>query len=1071
MNETFLAKAKSGSAWFNFLASLKLTVWLLVVSMVLILLGTLEQVHWGVWHVQKEYFSSWYCTYPLNAKFGQGLPLPGGFLLGVLLVLNLVCAHFRHFKLGVRHTGISLIHGGLVLLLIGGFVTAACQEEAAMVIPEGESRTYTEAFREFEVALVDRTDAGKEKVVSIPDALLRTVTDPKAELALAGSPFQAKVQFYYPNSMLRAKSQMPDGADIAATQGIATRSPLALKRLPESFNDNVGNVPSTLLELVANGQSIGVWLLNAQLTESFPAQTFEHAGRKYELSLRRARTYLPFSVRLDRFTHEKYPGTEIPRRFASDVTIQAGSGSFPFNISMNQPLRHGGMTFYQSSFGNTSAGKDISVLQVVRNPGWLLPYISVSLMSLGLLVHFGISLFGFLQRRAKNAATAGLVALLALSPTEARAARRLLDAAGLDATSIDTREIGTLPVQSGGRIIPLETLATGSLLQMRARREIALTELEATAFGRKPSTWTDAEKADIAKQLPEITDAIKQQLEKRPVHLKGRTLAAHDWLIEVAFRASVARVLPTFRVDHPVVLKMMGRDPEKTKFVSWDDILKNSQALTEASGKSRQRAQADRDAEDRALLQLEGAARQYALLSMTFMPGDLPADIPPQREYQAWLGALNRAAEEMQKNRGPTATAPAFDKELQETLRTLVQRYQDFANDGAIRIVPPKDPETTTAWDNLGTSLLAVINDRAAHRAALAPDGVLTRYALFCVAWREGDDDTCRDQIRALNASLAGPWSPKANAETTFSRLQPFYWLLMAYVVIVLLVLWAWAAGSEGPRSWAYAMLISVFLLHTVALGYRMWLHERPPVTNLYSSGIFVAWGAVLLGVILERLWKNGIGAMAAGLSGFLSLIVAHNLGLSGEDNLESVRAVLDSNFWLSTHVTTVTIGYSATFVAGLIGAIHLWLRAFKADYQDGDALARAAYGILAFALIASFIGTMLGGIWADQSWGRFWGWDPKENGAVLIVLWCAVCLHARWGGLVRREGLMQLLVFGNIVTAWSWFGTNLLGVGLHSYGFTESGFFWLCVFGVSQVLLLALGWLPARRRVEPLQA
>ena len=1059
MNESFLAKAKSGSAWFNFLASLKLTVWLLVVSMLLIVLGTLEQVNWGVWHVQKAYFSSWGCFFPLNPAATIRLPLPGGFLLGTLLVVNLVCAHFRHFKLGLRHAGISLIHGGLVLLLVGGFVTAACQEEAAMVIPEGESRTYTEAFREFEVAVVDRTDANKEKVVSIPDALLRTLTDPKAELELTGSPFKAKVQFYYPNSMLRAKSQMPDGADIAATQGIAARSPLALKRLPESFNDNVGNVPSTLVELIANGQSLGVWLLNAQLTESFPAQTFEHAGRKYELSLRRARTYLPFGVRLDRFTHEKYPGTEIPRRFASDVTIQADGGSFPFNISMNQPLRHGGMTFYQSSFGNTTAGKDISVLQVVRNPGWLLPYISVSLMSLGLLVHFGISLFGFLQRRAKTAAAAGLVACLALSPTETRAAE-----------AWDSREIGTLPVQSGGRVIPLETLATGSLLQMRARREIALTALEATAFGKKPSTWTEAEKAEIAQQLPELNDGLKQQLEKRPVRLNGRTLAAHDWLIEVSFRASVARVLPTFRVDHPVVLKMMGRDPEKTKFVSWDDILKNSKALTEASAKSRQRAQADRDAEDRALLQLEGAARQYALLSMTFMPGDLPADIAPQREYQAWLGALNRAAEEMQKNRGAAGAAPAFDKELQETLKALVERYQDFARDGAIRIVPPKDPAATAAWDNLGTSLLAVINDRAAHRAALAPDGVLTRYALFCVAWREGDDDTCRDQVRALNASLAGPWTPKANAETTFSRLQPFYWLLIAYVIVVLLVLWAWAAGSEGPRSWAYALLLSIFLLHTVALGYRMWLHERPPVTNLYSSGIFVAWGAVLLGVILERLWKNGIGAMAAGLSGFLSLIVAHNLGLSGEDNLESVRAVLDSNFWLSTHVTTVTIGYSATFVAGLIGAIHLWLRAFKSDYKDGDALARAAYGILAFALIASFIGTMLGGIWADQSWGRFWGWDPKENGAVLIVMWCAVCLHARWGGLVRREGLMQLLIFGNIVTAWSWFGTNLLGVGLHSYGFTESGSFWLYyVFCPSQLALIALGWLPARRAaLEP---
>ena len=520
MNESFLAKAKSGSAWFNFLASLQLTVWLLVVSMLLILLGTLEQVNWGVWHVQKAYFSSWGCSYPLNPAADFRLPLPGGFLLGTLLVINLVCAHFRHFKLGLRHTGISLIHGGLVLLLIGGFVTAACQEESAMVIPEGETRAFTEAFREFEVAIVDQTEAGKEKVVIVPDALLRTLSDPKAELALAGSPFKANVRFYYPNSVLRAKSQMPDGADIAATQGIAARSPLALKRIPESFNDNVGNVPSTLLELFANGQSLGVWLLNAQLTESFPAQTFEHAGRKYELSLRRARTYLSFDVRLDRFTHEKYPGTEIPRRFASDVTIKDGTSSFPFNISMNQPLRHGGMTFYQSSFGNTAAGKDISVLQVVRNPGWLLPYISVSLMSLGLLVHFGISLFGFLQRRTKTAATAGLMALLALSPTDAQAAE-----------AWDSREIGTLPVQSGGRIIPLETLATGSLLQMRARREIALSPLEATAFGRKPSTWTEAEKAEIAQQLPEITDGLKQQLEKRPVRLKGRTLAAHDWLI------------------------------------------------------------------------------------------------------------------------------------------------------------------------------------------------------------------------------------------------------------------------------------------------------------------------------------------------------------------------------------------------------------------------------------------------------------------------------------------------------------------------------------------------------------
>jgi ABC-type transport system involved in cytochrome c biogenesis permease subunit len=259
----------------------------------------------------------------------------------------------------------------------------------------------------------------------------------------------------------------------------------------------------------------------------------------------------------------------------------------------------------------------------------------------------------------------------------------------------------------------------------------------------------------------------------------------------------------------------------------------------------------------------------------------------------------------------------------------------------------------------------------------------------------------------------------------------------------------------------------AVFAIHTGAILTRMLIHGYAPVTNLYGSTIFVAWGAVLLGLFLERSWRNGLGLAAACAAGFGSLIVAHNLSLAGEDAIESVRAVLDSNFWLSTHVTIVTLGYSAMFVAGMLATFHLVGRLVSRSYAANEAtqasIDRASYGVLAFAVTFSFIGTMLGGIWADQSWGRFWGWDPKENGALLIVLWCALALHARWGRLVDREGLMQLLVFGNIVTAWSWFGTNLLGVGLHSYGFTESGFLWLSLYAASQLLVIALGWLSPR--------
>lgn len=1048
-SEEHQKKADSGRRLVDTLSSLKLTVLLLILSMILILLGTLEQVHWGIWHVQKVYFSSWLCFYPMDPTAALRIPLPAGFTLGALLIINLAFAHVRHFKATAAKVGNLMIHAGLLLLLGGGFVTAIYQEESAMIIPEGEKRNYSEAFREFEIALVEKS-ATAESVVVIPDSILRDLAAKglPADVELPGTPYTLVVQTYHPNAMLRAKSQMPDGIELKATQGIGARTELTYKPLPESYDDNKPNAPTAIVELKTKDKSLGTWALNLNLTESFDAQTFADAGKTYELSLRRIRYYVPFTVQLDKFTHEKYPGTETPKRFASDVTLKEGASSFPFNISMNQPLRHAGLTFFQSSFGSTKDGKSLSVLQVVRNPGWLIPYISVALMSLGLVWHFGVSLLRFLSGRAAKAA-----AVLTLGFLTATA-----DAAD---AGWNSREFGTIPVQSGGRVIPIETLATGSLLQMRSRTSISLSPLERVAFGQRPSTWTAEQREEIAKELPALSTELQAMLEKRQVKLTGGAISSVDWLIEVSFRAPIARHLPTFRVEHPNVLKRVGGDPEKSLYVSWDGILKNSAELSKAAEQARKRPQADRDTEDRGLLTLESAARQYATLSMTFIPGDLPLDVTPRREYGAWTAALSRALAEM----NASATGKAFDPELQKTVKTFVERYQDFEREGVIGLMPPKDETSLARWDNLGASLLGVIKDQKAHRAGLAEDGIITRYADFSMAWREGKDDECARLSSAIAASLKGPWSAKAESEASFGRLQPFYWLLIAYVVVVLMVLVSWVTGSETLRVWGYRLLLLFFILHTAALGYRMWLHGRPPVTNLYSTGIFVAWGAVGMGILLERVWKNGIGTVATGITGFVSLIVAHNLGLSGEDNLESVRAVLDTNFWLATHVTIVTLGYAATFVAGLLGALHLALRAFKKDYNWGESVARAAYGILAFAVMASFIGTMLGGIWADQSWGRFWGWDPKENGAILIVLWCALCLHARWGGLVRREGLMQLLVFGNMVTAWSWFGTNLLGVGLHSYGFTESGFFWLMIFWASQLALIALGWFPDRSK------
>jgi ABC-type transport system involved in cytochrome c biogenesis permease subunit len=176
--------------------------------------------------------------------------------------------------------------------------------------------------------------------------------------------------------------------------------------------------------------------------------------------------------------------------------------------------------------------------------------------------------------------------------------------------------------------------------------------------------------------------------------------------------------------------------------------------------------------------------------------------------------------------------------------------------------------------------------------------------------------------------------------------------------------------------------------------------------------------------------------------------------------------AVLDTNFWLATHVTCVTFGYTATFVAGFFGIMYVIQGVFtrRLDADLRRSLSQMIYGIVCFATLLSFTGTVLGGIWADQSWGRFWGWDPKENGALLIVIWNALVLHARWCGLVKQRGMAVLAIAGNIVTAWSWFGTNQLGVGLHAYGFNEhlkDGLRW---FWLSQLVLIGIGSMPLSR-------
>ena len=296
----------------------------------------------------------------------------------------------------------------------------------------------------------------------------------------------------------------------------------------------------------------------------------------------------------------------------------------------------------------------------------------------------------------------------------------------------------------------------------------------------------------------------------------------------------------------------------------------------------------------------------------------------------------------------------------------------------------------------------------------------------------------------------------KAKWEHFFNTYAPFFRAQGFYIFALLFACFSWLKMSRGLVNTAFYFIGLAFVLHTFGLIFRMVLEGRPPVTNLYSSAVFVGWGAVLLGWVLERIYRNGIGSCVAALVGFSTLIIADHLAKSG-DTMEMMRAVLDTNFWLATHVVIITVGYAATFLAGFLAIVYVLRGVFTSSLESeiAKSLARMVYGIVCFATLFSFVGTVLGGIWADQSWGRFWGWDSKENGALMIVVWNAIILHCRWGGFIRDRGLIVLALFGNVITAWSWFGVNMLGIGLHSYGFMDEAFGTLKWFALLQMLFM----------------
>ncbi|MFD2256097.1 cytochrome c biogenesis protein [Luteolibacter algae] len=570
----------------------------------------------------------------------------------------------------------------------------------------------------------------------------------------------------------------------------------------------------------------------------------------------------------------------------------------------------------------------------------------------------------------------------------------------------DFKNFGSLPVVANGRVQPLDSLARNALLSIQAKQRVPGDTAPAS-----PSTW----------------------------------------LAELAFQPEVADTRKIFLIHHDEILGLTDFTRADGKSFSHAQLEPSFPALEKEAKRVSQLEPKTWSPYEKALMRLTRNLRLYNQLKNALA---MPDTTQMEAELALFLGAVDTAiAEAEKKNQGADFNQQAIDRasgRMREILHwaPLTEIYTTPSGSGQ------------DGWRKLADSVIDAIDAGGPHPATLA-------YARLGDAYRTKDIAAFNAAVNAYRAWLTENRPTEINkgaAESLFNRIAPFYLCMVLYVIAFLTAIVSWLRPEGCLRRSAFRVLALGLLLHTIGLITRMCLEGRPPVTNLYSSAVFIGWGAIVLSAVIEIFHRNAIGTAVASVIGFATLLIAHHLSLSG-DTLEMMRAVLDTNFWLATHVVVITLGYSATFLAGTLAIVFLLRRIFGGMPKSTVVSLRGmVYGVICFATLASFVGTVLGGIWADQSWGRFWGWDPKENGALLIVIWNAIILHARWGGMIRERGMMVMAIFGNIVTSWSWFGTNMLGIGLHSYGFTDAAFVWLSAFILSQLIIMAAGFIPVKR-------
>lgn len=397
-----------------------------------------------------------------------------------------------------------------------------------------------------------------------------------------------------------------------------------------------------------------------------------------------------------------------------------------------------------------------------------------------------------------------------------------------------------------------------------------------------------------------------------------------------------------------------------------------------------------------------------------------------------------------------------------QRLESQLGLYQAMKNGKALRVVPPKPGSDAAAQATPGapmreqerwltiTELSGPLQEKfqtltrafiqalpadpsKANEAPPAPTGGPS------LAQAVNDFKTL---ARAENPELY-PSDKDINIEVHYKEFHPFLIAWIIYLFSVIMLAFAWQSDKAVFYKLGWAGAIVAFLVHTYGFGLRVYLTGRPPVSNMYETVIWVSWGALVFSFVFEYLNRRKFILLSGGVVGILCLVVADLAPTILDRSLQPLEPVLRSNLWLTVHVLTITLSYSAFFLAWGLGNLGLGfiVRGFKASDERVRVLTQSIYRALQVGVVLLAAGTILGGVWADYSWGRFWGWDPKETWALIALLGYLAVLHARLVGWVQNFGMMIWAVICFNLVIMAWYGVNfVLGAGLHSYGFGAGG-------------------------------